>query len=63
MPQLHTAIMNMTPSPRVTEETKDSNETTTTNPMLLALMTRKHLVVVEMGILGIVLTDTIVDGG
>lgn len=65
MPQLRTAIINMTLSPRVTEEAKDSKETTTaaTDPMLLALTTGRHLTVVEMGILGTMLTDTIVDGG
>ena len=31
--------------------------------MLLAIMTGRHPAVVEMGILGTVLTDTIVDGG
>lgn len=63
MPQLRTSIMNMISSLRVTEETRDSNEIVATDPMLLALMTGKHSVVVEMGILDTVLTDTIVDGG
>ena len=65
MPQLRTAIINMTLSQRVTEETKDSKETTAAaiDPMLLALMTGRHPAVVEMGILGIVLIDTIVDRG
>ena len=63
MPQLRTAIMSMTPSLRVTEEARDSKETTAANPMLLALTTGRHLTVVEMGILGTVLTNTIVDKG
>lgn len=65
MPQLRTALINMTPSPRVTEEAKDSKETTAVaiDSMLLALTTGRHLAVVEMGILGTVLTNTIVDGG
>ena len=66
MPQLRTTIINMTPSPRVIEEAKNNKETTpaaATDPMLLALTTGRHPAVVEMGILGMVLTDTIVDGG
>ena len=67
MPQLRTAIINMTPSPRVTEGAKDSKETTAaataTDPMLLALTTGRLPAVVAMGILGTVLTNTIVDGG
>lgn len=64
MPQLRTAILNMTPLSKAMEETgKDSSRVTATDPMLLALTTGRHLAVVEMGILGTVLTDTIVDGG
>ena len=33
------------------------------DPMLLALTSRRHLTAVEMGILGTVLLDTIVDEG
>ena len=63
MPQLRTAILNMTPLPKATKETgKDDSGATTTNPMLLALTTRRHPGVVEMGILGIVFIDTIIDG-
>ena len=64
MPQLRTAILNMTPFPKVMEETRrDGSRTTAKDPMLLALTTGRHPAVVEMGILGAVLTDTIVDGG
>lgn len=64
MPQLQTAIVNMTPLSKATEETgKDGSGTTAANPMLLALTTRRHLTVVEMDIPGTVLTDTIMDGG
>ena len=67
MPQLRTTIINITPSLRVTEGAKDSKETTAaataTDPMLLALTTGRLPAVVAMGILGTVLTNTIVDGG
>lgn len=67
MPQLRAALMNMTPSPKAMEEPgKDAQggtRTTAANPMLLALTTRRHPTVVEMGILGTILTNTIVDGG
>ena len=64
MPQLRMTILNMTPLPKATEETRrDSNVTTAADLMLLALTTGRHLTVVEMGILGIVLIDTIMDGG
>ena len=54
----------MTPFPKVTEETgRDGSGTTATDPMLLALTAGRHPAVVEMGILGNVLIDTIVDGG
>ena len=50
--------------PKATKETRrDGSGTTVADPMLLALMMGRHLAVVEMGILGIVLTDTIVDEG
>ena len=42
---------------------RDGSPTTAIDPMLLTLMTGRHSTVVEMGILGKVLTDTIVDGG
>ena len=49
---------------KVTEETgRDGSGTMAANPMLLALTTGRHLAVVEMGTLGTVLTDTILDGG
>ena len=64
MPQLRTAILNHTPFQQATEDTgRDNSPTTATDPMLLALTTGRHPAVVEMGILGNVLTDTIVDGG
>ena len=51
-------------TPLATEETgRDGSGTTTTYPMLLALTTGRHPAVVEMGILGTVLTNTIVDEG
>ena len=54
----------MTLLPKVAKETgRDGSGTTIKDLMLLALMTGSHPAVVEMGILGIVLTDTIVDGG
>ena len=57
-------ILNMTPLPKAAEETgRGSSGTTAADPMLLALTTGRHLAVVEMGILGTVLTDTIIDGG
>ena len=64
MPQLWTAILNHTPFQQETKDTgRDNNPVTATDPMLLALMMGRHPVVVEMGILGKVLTDTIVDEG
>ena len=42
---------------------RDSSGTTATDPILLALTTGRHPTIIEMGILGNVLTDTIVDGG
>ena len=64
MPQLRTTILNMTPLPKVTEETRsDGSGTMAVDPMLLALTTGRHPTIVEMGILGTVLTDTIVNGG
>ena len=56
--------MNYTPFLKATKEIgRDSSGTTVADLMLLALTTRRHQAVVEMGILGNVLTDTIVDGG
>ena len=64
MPQLRTTILNMTPLPKATEETRrDGSGTMAVDPMLLTLTTGRHPAVVKMGILGTVLTDTIVDGG
>ena len=58
------AILNMTPLPKATKETvKDGSGMIAADPMLLALMTGRHSTIVEMGILRIVLTNTIVDGG
>lgn len=54
----------MTPFLKATKETRrDGSGTTATNPMLLTLTMGRHQAVVEIGILGIVLTGTIVDGG
>ena len=64
MPQLQKVILNMTPLPKATEETrKDGSGMTAANPMLLALTMGRHPAIVEMGILRTVLTDTIVDEG
>ena len=64
MPQLRTTILNYTPFPKATEEIgRDRNGMMATNPMLLALTTGRHPTIIEMRILGNVLTDTIVDGG
>ena len=54
----------MIPFSKATEETgKDGSGMMATDPMLLALTMGRHPAVVEMGILGTVLTNTIVDGG
>lgn len=54
----------MIPLSKATEEIgKDGSGATTTDPMILALTIGRHSAVVEMGILGTVLIDTIVDGG
>ena len=58
MPQLRMAILNMTLFPKAMEETRDGSGMTATDPMLLTLMTGRHPVVVEMGILGTVLKDS-----
>lgn len=64
MPQLQTAILNYTPFLKATKDTRrNSSGMTATDPMLLALTMVMHLTIVEMGILGNVLTDTIVNGG
>ena len=64
MPQLQMTILNMTPLSKAMEEIgKDGSGTMATDSMLLALTTGRHSIVVEMGILGTVLPDTIVDGG
>ena len=64
MPQLRMTILNMTRFSKATEEIgRDGSGTMATDLMLLALTTGRHSTVVEMGILGTVLTDTIVDGG
>ena len=58
------AILNMTPLPKAIKETgKDGNGTITIDPMLLALTIGRHLVIVEMGILGTILIDTIMNEG
>ena len=54
----------MTPLPKAMEEIgRDGSGTMIADPMLLALTMGRHSVVVEMGILGTVLTNTIVDEG
>ena len=67
MPQLRTAILNMTTSPKTTDgprkNTHGGSEGLVTDPMLLALNIGRHPAVVEMGILRSFLMDTIVDEG
>ena len=65
MPQLRTTLTNMAPTAKLPEEHRKEKEsgTSAADPMLLALTSGQHLAVVEMGILGTVLSDTIVDGG
>lgn len=64
MPQLWTVILNMTPLLKAIEETRtDGSRITAIEPMLLAFTTGGHTTVVEMGIMGTVLEDTIMDRG
>ena len=65
MPQLRSALTNIAPVPRTSGEQGRGKEIFVggEDQMLLALTSGRHPMVVEMGILGHVLTDTIVDGG
>ena len=63
MPQLWTEILNMTPSPKAIEEPRKDAQGRSSTTVLLALTTGIHPVVVEMGILGTILPDTIIDEG
>ena len=64
MPQLRMTVLNMRPLSKAMEEIgRDGSGTTAADPMLLVLTTGRHSIVVEMGILGTILIDTIVDGG
>ena len=65
MPQLRSALTNIAPIPRIPAEQGRGKEIVAgrEDQMLLALTSGRHPMVIEMGILGHVLTDTIVDGG
>ena len=65
MPQLWTVLTNMAPTAKLTKEQgkEKGSRTSSVDPMLLSLTSEQHPAVVEMGILGTVLSDTIVDGG
>ena len=65
MPQLRTALVNMALMAKSIEEPRKEkgSGTSTEDPLLLSLTSGRHSVIVEMGILGTVLTDMIVDGG
>ena len=65
MPQLRMALTNIAPIAKQPAEKVKEKEggASAEDSMLLALSSRRHPAVVEMGILGTVLTDTIVDGG
>lgn len=65
MPQLRSAFTNIAPTAKLPGEQGREKESgaSAEDPMLLALTSGRHLAVVEMGILGTVLSDTIVDGG
>ena len=65
MPQLRSALTNIAPVPTIPAEQGDGKEITTGggDQILLALTSGRNPAVVEMGILGHVLTDTIIDGG
>ena len=65
MPQLRSALTNIDPTAKLSREQGREKESgaSTKDPILLALTSRRHPTVLEMGILRTVLTDTIVDGG
>ena len=56
-----TPVVKPTKEPR--KETRSGNGENVANPMLLALTTGRHPAVLEMGILGTILPDTIIDRG
>ena len=64
MPQLRSALTNVAPAAKLLGEHGREKESgaSAADPMLLALTSGRHLTVVEMGILGTILSDTIVDG-
>ncbi len=64
MPQLQTTLMNIALTVKLPREHGREKESgaSVADPMLLALTFGRHPAVVEMGILGMVLSDTIVDG-
>lgn len=59
MLHLKTAILNAIPA----QSHKEKAEPSTIDPMLLVVNSGCHPTMVEMGILGMTLTNTIVDGG
>lgn len=65
MTQLRSALTNIAPASKISAEQGRGKEIAVgrEDQMLLALTSGRHLAVVEMGILGHVLTDTIVDEG
>jgi hypothetical protein len=77
MPQLRTTLTNIASTAKLPGEHRREKESgastadgrekesgaSAANPMLLALTSGRHPTVIEMGILGTVLSDTIVDGG
>ena len=63
MPQLRTTLTNMAPTTKSIEPGKEKDSGTSAADLMLLSLTFGHTVVVKMGILGMVLTDTIVDGG
>ena len=62
---LCSALTNIAPATKLPGEhgREKESKASTADPMLLALTSERHLAVVEMGILGTVLSDTIVDRG
>lgn len=66
VPQLKTALLNTYTNPSIVPETNEQptlSGGSATDPMLLIVSNGRHPMVVEMGILGTILTDTIGDGG
>ena len=65
MPQLHTTLTNIAPTAKLPAKQgrEKESDASTEDSMLLALSSRHHPTVVEMGILRTMLTNTIVDEG